>query len=933
MQSPAEQKQPIDRDIAVAIHQYLSRFGLKAAAAAFESECEDRNVKVGKRCEPPKASHLGDVKKKLLVHFEKGERERFYKLWNETFGRSNYPSVNVVDFYLQVYFATYPLRKVTPDRGQYKDRLAVLKTFLEEGNGATMSDNPELVQYFALPYVSDPFKHPVFREVLQKKWVKRVVERLMQVMDKHLQTESDSDDEPRLALWMNAYDRSPSTSSLDTTDQNREYRELQDDYYKLIDIASELIDCLEQSVQGKGISAEQFADISVRLMMSNREAERRMQQSAVGPRRSRNQLGPPVTGVQKRNRSLSNRQKPERKPLKRSESAGNLVPTDPKIRPTAEIPKVEIALKEEAKQQQQQQQAAQQQPLPSSNVVVSQLNYTKINNQLIKNPSARCSALLLQALRQQITLAARDRTLNPNDTVKHYATKDVLSLKNRRNSVVAAIFSVTDNGSETKEEMARFLNALASFKIGRTYLLAIGQGKELLYQISLALRTRKLQNHAADHALAALQKLSLRSFVQKELIQAGMIEWLTSLLDAKPGNFSLEYGSALLMNLCLNPVSHSTILRTTDSLVGMLANLIKHDNTQICPYVNGTLYSILSLAKVRMRARELDLETLIKEKLEMADCDEDEIQLPFVLRQLKGELDAEKGKKPPPSADDEDEEGDYAEAEIDSTDSVKPTMTEAFGEQLLLKKFRQSGASPILVDDKLDTLPPGTVPRRPPGSRRQPTSTLSTKKSRQQPVSSAATTSQKVNDGSESRASSMMSHATFVLENDKRKPLLADNGLKSVSQQSLKVAGNGNERKRTKVNTKEIHDASNDDSSDRPSVSEPLPPPPPPPPHPPPKPTPATRIRPPKRSDSEGRQLKDRGLSTASNCKAASTSVLHTLPADSAPVSTNLPKRIPDDANADEYIAAFGSRPKVMRTPDNAMQPTSSQKKSVMMMY
>ncbi|TMS34581.1 hypothetical protein L596_002142 [Steinernema carpocapsae] len=302
------------------------------------------------------------------------------------------------------------------------------------------------------------------------------------------------------------------------------------------------------------------------------------------------------------------------------------------------------------------------------------------------------------------------------------------------------------------------------------------------------------------------------------------------------------------------------------------------------------------------------------------------------MRSQEPELDVEKGKKQAPATDEEDEEGDYAEAEIDSTDSLKPTLTEMFGEQLLLKKFRQSGAPPILVDEKLDTLPPGTVPRRPPGSRRQQTSTVGSKKGRQPPVPTLPSTSQKPSDGAESRGSSMMSHATFILENDKRKPLLADNGLKSVSsQQLLKVARNGTERKRTKVNTKEFHDSSaTEDLSDRPSVSEPLPPAQPPAQ---PKPVPATKIRPPKRSDSEGRQIKERSLTTpGSNCKAASTSVLHTLPADSAPVSTNLPRRIPNDANSDEYIAAFGSRPKVMRTPDNAHH-ASSPKKSVMMMY
>lgn len=63
---------------------------------------------------------------------------------------------------------------------------------------------------------------------------------------------------------------------------------------------------------------------------------------------------------------------------------------------------------------------------------------------------------------------------------------------------------------ETKEELGRLLNALASFRNGRNYLLSIAQGKELLYQMALALRTKKLSGKAAEHALAALQKLSIR---------------------------------------------------------------------------------------------------------------------------------------------------------------------------------------------------------------------------------------------------------------------------------------------------------------------------------------------------------------------------------------------------------------------------------------
>jgi hypothetical protein len=117
----------------------------------------------------------------------------------------------------------------------------------------------------------------------------------------------------------------------------------------------------------------------------------------------------------------------------------------------------------------------------------------------------------------------------------HFAGKDFLSLRNRKNvgcfkvsfckclyhkliccfnanlqSVVATICAQSEASPETKEELGRLLNSLASFRNGRNYLLSIAQGKELLYQMALALRTKKLIGNAADHVLACLQKLSIR---------------------------------------------------------------------------------------------------------------------------------------------------------------------------------------------------------------------------------------------------------------------------------------------------------------------------------------------------------------------------------------------------------------------------------------
>lgn len=72
------------------------------------------------------------------------------------------------------------------------------------------------------------------------------------------------------------------------------------------------------------------------------------------------------------------------------------------------------------------------------------------------------------------------------------------------------ITSQGDNGNDAKEELCRLLNSIASFNLGRNYLLANNHGKELIATLTTALKTKKLHHYAGEHVLAALQKLSIR---------------------------------------------------------------------------------------------------------------------------------------------------------------------------------------------------------------------------------------------------------------------------------------------------------------------------------------------------------------------------------------------------------------------------------------
>ncbi|VDN60446.1 unnamed protein product [Dracunculus medinensis] len=54
-------------------------------------------------------------------------------------------------------------------KNEYRERLVELKKYLEEGQGSKLSGNTELVQYFALPYVNEPSRHPLYKQLLQVK--------------------------------------------------------------------------------------------------------------------------------------------------------------------------------------------------------------------------------------------------------------------------------------------------------------------------------------------------------------------------------------------------------------------------------------------------------------------------------------------------------------------------------------------------------------------------------------------------------------------------------------------------------------------------------------------------------------------------------------------------------------------------------------------
>jgi len=192
---------------------------------------------------------------------------------------------------------------------------------------------------------------------------------------------------------------------------------------------------------------------------------------------------------------------------------------------------------------------------------------------------------------------------------------------------------------ELSELTVAILAVLACEAVGRTYVVDNVAAVESVVKMVMM---QSLDSSLHTQALAALQRLSLRRASQDRMIELGLVEWVVGVLgwqaeaiQGAPSEFSLEFASALLMNLALRTAGKQRCVEL-DTLTVVL-NLMEHWNPQIRTHVNGTLYSLLSVSSFRARARNAGLEGVLHSLMSQARREGDDIsckQVEFLLEQL-----------------------------------------------------------------------------------------------------------------------------------------------------------------------------------------------------------------------------------------------------------------------------------------------------------
>ncbi|XP_044178545.1 lisH domain-containing protein ARMC9-like isoform X2 [Acropora millepora] len=562
----------IETDLNAIVKEYLDYLGYRKTSSTFEEELLTLGKQLSKNITPPRSnSNITEIQQQMMVAFEDGEYSEFFRMWNRCIPdaiQETDEACHKLVFNMNIFFALHPITHGNQNKQDLEKSMREFKCYLET-KGAALSQTTEFLPYYALPYIPDPTSHPSFKPLFTA------------------------------------------------------------DYHKLIGIAAELVDSLEDTVRGRMVTPEYLQNICTRLFApSNGESV---------------DISKPGTAS-----SL----------LRASLAHDGL----PRLSESIDIPLYK----------------------PS-------LDYEKIKNDLLTLPE-RKRAFLLQALRWNITQAP---TSEDRDTVvSTYIVHDLLgcSVDNQfRKGILSLLSSPSE---EVREYLSRLFNALASLSAGRSYL---AQNPSLVHTLLLALTKEPKNSLTSENMLGTLQKLSLRRQMQSIMIEGDLIRWLSQLLSDHDNlsDYTLEYSVALLMNLCLRSAGKRRCLRDAGHILRIMSDLLGHENQEIRPYVNGTLYSILALPAVKEEARALGMEEILNCFLKDDNPDMTR-QIQFIIQQLNSD-DPSATNEPESDDEDEDEdddEGDAIDADLDKQEVLEPKEGELCGDELLSLHYSLNSISP-----------------------------------------------------------------------------------------------------------------------------------------------------------------------------------------------------------------------------------------------
>eukprot|EP00929_Paragymnodinium_shiwhaense_P040939 TRINITY_DN2129_c0_g1_i1.p1 TRINITY_DN2129_c0_g1~~TRINITY_DN2129_c0_g1_i1.p1 ORF type:complete len:681 (-),score=137.15 TRINITY_DN2129_c0_g1_i1:144-2186(-) len=585
--------------LVAAVEEYLAYHHLRKTFDAFRQDVDE----VGLKRQPSRAtSTIARDVEEVLCHFDAGRRDDFKENWArimpEEFrqgdrGRS-------LELRLEAHFATLRARNVLlqgsePDAADLKEDLEPFRIYLSEHALDEVCGDEALMPLFALPFVQRPHAQPNIGDVFQQKWL----------------TELRSDIEgalrsrqPPAPLFYELMDMPPPG----TTNEGS----WQAVWAELLRVADAALDNASLMTIGAPVPATAV-----------REGQKKLEQ-----------LRQHVPGGLEMKLSCENHHmgvaSPSRGVRSRASTAAPKMPRDIDFRKLAAFLQSQTHLERRRS--------------------VSKSAQTKSGLGEKTQPLSAVLRAVLQRL-----ASAEEPLAQRRGFLVAIACFDGLALRSSPETLPALLSDPSVN-----ELTLGILAVLACDDIGRTYIV---ENMACVTKVVELLMTQAYDSALHIQALAALQRLSLRRGPQDKMIEMGIVEWVVSVLgwqeetiQGMPSEFSLEFGSAMLMNLALRTAGKRKCIKLDTLNVAL--NLMEHWNPQIRTHINGTLYSLLTVPSFRAKARQDGVDSILRSIHAHAGDDVTRRQLEYLLEQLNPPPEGAADNADVAESEEEDEDDD-----------------------------------------------------------------------------------------------------------------------------------------------------------------------------------------------------------------------------------------------------------------------------------
>lgn len=488
-----------------------------------------------------------------------------------------------------------------------KTEFEKFKAYLDK-QGSELSKMPDLLAYFALTIVKDPVSNPTFSKIFSREWIVELRNQLMnfidsmyapnsepflthmyqqfmagkigpQVLSKKSHGDSDGDD-------MLAADASMTNSDFEKN--KREYlryvQELESNNKELVDIV--------QDYNNRYKELEKYL-VEVGSGKQNQEESVMIQRKWATFSKEILKLAKKI---------FHQLEKPQEEPI----SQDVLGEYDNKL---ADFDKFLSINMDDLMMERQTPPARPRVELQSAKANVNDLRFPALDYGKIKgffhSDSEQASEIVQTVLNSLKMRIVKGDQVARKQTIYSFTSVDLFDI-NSNKSKAESIYYKLLNSDRTKirEETMKLFNLMCTNVSGRSYLTNSEAFIETLIEI---LKTENGDSKVRRRSLGILQNLSLRKKPQLIMIKNDLVATCFTILDKEKNSlcaYSLDYFTALLMNLCLRKEGREQCENISLNIFDILDNLLQFESNQVRTFVNGILFSILTSPKLKQQIRE-----------------------------------------------------------------------------------------------------------------------------------------------------------------------------------------------------------------------------------------------------------------------------------------------------------------------------------------